>query len=70
MTVKKCDVCGKVYEKGYSIVYSLDPYEVNKASVQTKFEYATTKDLCEICGTRLKKFFMSRKGKNEKEIEK
>ena len=64
MTVKKCDVCGKVYEKGYSIAYSLDPYEVNKASVQTKFEYATIKDLCEICGNRLKKFFMSRKGKN------
>lgn len=32
MTVKKCDACGKVYEKGYIFAYSLDPYEVNKAN--------------------------------------
>lgn len=65
MTVKKCDVCGKVHEKGYSIAYSLDPYEANKANAQLPFEYATTKDLCENCGNRLKKFFMPRKGKDE-----
>ena len=58
MTVKKCDVCGKVYEKGYSIAYSLDPYEVNKANAQTKFEYAQTKDLCENCANRLKRFLL------------
>lgn len=56
MTVKKCDVCSKVYEKGYIFAYSLDPYEVNKASAQTKFEYALTKDLCENCANRLKMF--------------
>ena len=69
MTVKKCDVCGKVYKKGYSFAYSLDPYEVNKANAQLKIEYATTKDLCEVCANRLKKFLMSRKGKDEEENE-
>lgn len=40
MTVKKCDACSKVYEKGYIFAYSLDSYEVNKANTQTKFGYA------------------------------
>lgn len=58
MTVKKCDVCGKVYEKGYILSYSLDPYEVNKAIAQTKFEYALIMDLCEDCSNRLKMFLL------------
>lgn len=58
MTVKKCDACGKVYEKGYILSYSLDPYEVNKAIAQTKFEYALTKDLCEDCSNRFKTFLL------------
>ena len=27
MTIKKCDACGNIYEKGYIFAYSLDPYE-------------------------------------------
>lgn len=58
MTVKKCDACGKIYEKGYIFSYSLDPYEVNKANAQTKFGYTPTKDLCEDCVNRLKMFLL------------
>lgn len=56
MTVKKCDKCGKIYEKGFSLSYSLDPYEVNKANATRKTEFAKTVDLCEICGRRFKVF--------------
>ena len=56
MTVKKCDKCGKIYEKGFSLSYSLDPYEVNKANVALKAEFAKTVDLCENCGRRFKMF--------------
>ena len=56
MTVKKCDKCGKIYEKGFSLSYSLDPYEVNKANASLRAEFAETKDLCEICGRRFKMF--------------
>lgn len=65
MTVKKCDACSKVYEKGYIFAYSLDSYEVNKANTQTKFGYALTKDLCENCANRLKMFLLSLMVKDE-----
>lgn len=65
MTVKKCDACGKVYEKGYIFAYSLDPYEVNKANAQTKFGYNPTKDLCKDCAIRLKIFLLPLKVKDK-----
>jgi len=30
MTVKKCDRCGNIYEKGFILSYSLDSYEIGK----------------------------------------
>lgn len=60
MTVKKCDKCGKIYEKGCVLSYSLDNYEVGKAVALLKHEYALTKDLCETCARRLKMFLKSR----------
>ena len=64
MTVKKCDKCGKIYEKGYLLAYSLNNYEVGKAEAIVKPEYAVTKDLCEICARRLEMLLRS----NEQEI--
>lgn len=59
MTVKKCDKCGKIYEKGCVLSYSLDNCEVGKAEAVLKPEYAKTKDLCETCARRLKMFLRS-----------
>lgn len=56
MTVKKCDKCGKIYEKGFSLSYTLDPYEVNKACASLKPEFAKTIDLCENCARRFEMF--------------
>ena len=69
MTVKKCDKCGKIYEKGYVLSYSLDDYEVDKAVAVRKPEYALTKDLCETCARRLKMFLRS-KEEYEKNLQK
>ena len=65
MTIKKCDVCGNIYEKGYIFAYSLDPYEINKANAQVEFGYAPTKDLCENCANRLKMFLLPLMVKDE-----
>ena len=56
MTVKKCDKCGKIYEKGFSLSYTLDPCEVNKTDATLKAGFAETIDLCENCGRRFKMF--------------
>lgn len=69
MTVKKCDKCGKIYEKGYVLSYSLDVYEVDKAIAVRKPEYALTKDLCETCVSRLK-MFLREKEEETKENDK
>lgn len=61
MTVKKCDKCGKVYEKGCVLSYSLDNYAVGEPVAIAKPEYAVTKDLCETCATRLKMFLRNQK---------
>lgn len=60
MTVKKCDKCGKIYEKGYILAYSLEKYEVNKAEGVVKPEYAPMKDLCETCGSSLMMFLRNK----------
>ena len=65
MTVKKCDKCGKIYEKGYLLAYSLNGCEVGKAEGVLKPEYAVTKDLCETCATRLKMFLRNQKREYE-----
>lgn len=56
MTVKKCDKCGKIYEKGCVLSYSLDNYEVGKAVAILKPEYGVQRDLCETCARRLNMF--------------
>lgn len=67
MTVKKCDKCGKIYEKGFSLSYDLAPYEVNKANATLKAEFAKTVDLCENCGKRFKMFLgAQQKGEDKK----
>ena len=65
MTVKKCDKCGKIFEKGFILSYSLDECEVNKAIASLKPEYAHTKDLCETCARRLILFLKSQKETKE-----
>lgn len=56
MTVKKCDACGEIYEKGFALSYTLDPYEVNKSNAQLKKEYSTHMDLCEKCKQHFEDF--------------
>ena len=60
MTLKKCDKCGKIYEKGYVLSYSLDNCEVGRAEALRKPEYTLTRDLCETCARRLKMFLRSK----------
>ena len=65
MTVKKCDKCGKIYEKGFMLAYSLEECEVNKGIAELKPEYAHRKDLCETCARRLMMFLGSQKETKE-----
>lgn len=61
MTVKKCDKCGKIYENGFILAYSLEGCEVNKGMGVLKPEYAHMKDLCAYCAKRLMMFLESQK---------
>lgn len=52
--------------KVFSLSYSLDPYEVNKANAMLKAEYAKTIDLCENCVRRFKMFLGAQQKGEEK----
>ena len=65
MTVKKCDKCGKIFEKGFLLAYSLEGFEVDKGITELKPEYAHRKDLCETCARRLMMFLKNQKETKE-----
>ncbi len=56
MTVKKCDICGAIYEAGFVLTYNIDSYITCGANSQLKREFYKHIDLCKTCKEKFEYF--------------